>query len=125
MHLVTKREGQSADILSLFYSIPPHDHTKSILAKTNEILCSDLLYCTIVLISSPQKILQAGSLLRFEVQLEGNFDFGQIPYSIVYDHTKWLLSGSCNGFSKVKLKFAVLIFSNALLRNVGILIWFP
>lgn len=94
-----KKHRDHALNICISYANSIHESKKSISFKTEK-SNFNVLYCKIIPQFNLEQI-KIGSFLKFEVRLSGNFPIIDIPYSMVYDHTKWLLSGSYNGYSKV------------------------
>lgn len=93
------RNSDSTHNLKILYRFSKEDKLKSVSIKSFE---SDFnMICCKLLTRMNHHEINVGSLLTFDVHLEGCADFSNIPYSLVYDQTKWLLSGPCNGLSKV------------------------
>lgn len=98
MHL-TIPGGDLTQNLKLSYHLSNNEKAQS--AYINTVKSDvDSIYCKLTRRSNSYDT-KITSLVTFDIHLEGHVDFCSVPYSIVYDHTKWLLSGPCNGLCKV------------------------
>ena len=85
--------------ITISYSTANSDEIKSIMIPVLP-LNIDIICCKLIPKTDPEGF-KVGKPITFEVSLEGTDENENLPYSLCFDCSKWLLSGSFNGLSKV------------------------